>query len=57
MIGTAGRQSASGAINDLSREFGQTSRGSGFGDLFLLAGVYGRAVSPAARCTAMACTR
>ncbi|MGQ3055752.1 MAG: transporter [Nevskia sp.] len=42
VIGTAGRQSASGAINDLSREFGQTSRGSGFGDLFLLAGVYGR---------------
>lgn len=42
VIGTAGRQSASGAINDLSRDFGQTTRGSGLGDLFLLAGVYGR---------------
>lgn len=42
VIGTAGRQSASGAINDLSRDFGQTSRSSGFGDLFVLAGVYGR---------------
>lgn len=42
VIGTAGRQSASGAINDLSRDFGQTSRGTGLGDVFLLAGVYGR---------------
>ncbi|MCX7059923.1 MAG: transporter [Gammaproteobacteria bacterium] len=42
VIGSAGRQSASGAINDLSRDFGLTSRGSGIGDLFLLAGVYGR---------------
>ena len=42
VIGTAGRQSASGAINDLSRDFGQTTRGSGLGDVFLLAGIYGR---------------
>lgn len=42
VIGSAGRQSASGAINDLSRDFGLTSRGSGIGDLFLLAGIYGR---------------
>jgi hypothetical protein len=41
VIGTAGRQQGSGAINDLSRQFGQTSGASGIGDLFLLAGFYG----------------
>ncbi len=41
VIGTAGRQQASGAINDLSRQFGQTSGASGIGDLFVLGGVYG----------------
>lgn len=41
VIGTAGRQTGSGAINDLSRMFGQTTSGSGIGDLFLLAGLYG----------------
>ena len=41
VIGTAGRQQASGPLNDLSRNFSQTSGGSGIGDLFLLAGVYG----------------
>ena len=42
VIGTAGRQSATGAINELSRDFDLSTRGSGLGDVFLLAGVYGR---------------
>ncbi|WP_293370538.1 transporter [Nevskia sp.] len=42
VIGTAGRQSASGAVNELSRDFGQSTRSSGLGDVFLLAGFYGR---------------
>ena len=41
VIGTFGRQTGSGAINDLSRQFGQTTGTSGIGDLFLLAGLYG----------------
>lgn len=41
VIGTFGRQSGSGAINDLSRQFGMSTSASGIGDLFLLAGVYG----------------
>ncbi|GAC1627651.1 MAG: hypothetical protein NVS9B10_16860 [Nevskia sp.] len=41
VIGVAGTEKASGAINDLSRVFGQSSSGSGIGDLFLLAGFYG----------------
>ncbi len=41
VIGTLGRQTGSGAINQLSRQFGQTTGASGVGDLFLLAGVYG----------------
>jgi hypothetical protein len=36
-----GHESATGAVNDLSREFGQTSTGSGIGDLFLVGGIYG----------------
>ena len=36
-----GHEQGDGAIPGLSREFGQRSGGSGLGDLFLLAGVYG----------------
>ena len=36
-----GRETATGAVNDLSRQFGQTSSASGIGDLFLVGGVYG----------------
>lgn len=42
VIGGAGRQTGSGAINDLSRDFGQTTSASGLGDLFVLGGLYGR---------------
>lgn len=41
IIGSFGRQTGSGAINELSRRFGMSSGSSGIGDLFLLAGVYG----------------
>ncbi|MGH8528279.1 MAG: transporter [Nevskiales bacterium] len=40
-IGTVGDQQATGELNDLSRRFGLRSGGSGFGDLFLLGGIYG----------------
>jgi hypothetical protein len=36
-----GRESATGAVNDLSRQFGQTSSSSGVGDPFAVAGLYG----------------
>lgn len=41
VIGSLGWQQGSGAINDRSRLFGLTSGGSGLGDIFLLAGIYG----------------
>lgn len=41
IIGTAGRQHGTGAINDLSRQFGLTTSASGIGDVFVLAGIYG----------------
>ncbi len=37
----AARETSTGAVNDLSRLFGQTSSASGIGDLFALAGIYG----------------
>lgn len=41
VIDTAGRQSGSGAINDLSRQFDLSNSSSGIGDLCLLVGFYG----------------
>ncbi len=41
VIGTVSDQQASGELNELSRRFGLRSGGSGFGDLFLLGGIYG----------------
>jgi hypothetical protein len=36
-----GRETGTGAVTDLSRQFGQTSSASGIGDLFAVAGIYG----------------
>lgn len=41
VIGTAGWQEASEAVTERSRLFGLTTGGNGFGDLFVLGGIYG----------------
>ena len=43
VISTLQHQQATGEVTDLSRRFGLRSNGSGFGDLFVLGGLYGDA--------------